>query len=110
MDHRDATRSARRPSRRVLALVAIHAVAAGVLVMWPSSAPGQSGLKPTDLRARGDYTMVTGKTNSGGPSVVYLVDSANQELIALRWDQTKQAMAGIGYRNLGADGRAGKGR
>lgn len=97
-------------SRRMLTLVAVQVIAAIVLIMWPSGATGQSGLKPSDLRARGDYTMVTGKTNSGGPSVVYLVDSANQEMVALRWDQSKQAMAGVGYRNLGADSRSGKGR
>jgi hypothetical protein len=54
--------------------------------------------------------MVAGKTISGGPAAVYIVDSANQELVALKWDQAKQQMVGTGYRSLQGDARAIPGR
>lgn len=62
------------------------------------------------VRVHGEYTMVAGLTTSGGSHVVYVLDSANQELVALRWDQSKSAMAGVGYRNLAADAQAQPGR
>jgi len=61
-------------------------------------------------RARGEYTMVSGRTNSGGAHAVYILDSVNQEMIALRWDQSKQTMSGIGYRSLVQDGQSNPGR
>ena len=39
----------------------------------------------------------------GGAEVVYLVDTVNRELIAVRWDQGRKSLTGIGYRNLDAD-------
>jgi hypothetical protein len=62
-----------------------------------------------DARARGEYTMVTGRVGSGRP-VVYIVDSANQEMVALRWDTGKQNFTGVGYRNILTDARAARGR
>jgi hypothetical protein len=58
------------------------------------------------VRARGEYTMVAGRTNAGGPAAVYIVDAANQEMVVLRWDQSKHSMIGLGYRNILGDGRA----
>jgi hypothetical protein len=79
------------------------------VLTWGPLAIGQNA-QPGVGRARGEYTMVAGRTISGGPAAVYVVDSANQELVALRWDQAKQQMIGMGYRSLQGDARAVPGR
>lgn len=61
-------------------------------------------------RARGEYTLVSGRINAGGADVVSILDAANQELIFLRWDQGKQQLYPIAYRNLIADEAADPGR
>jgi len=74
-------------------------------------ARGAQGQSPQPVnRARGEYTMVAGRTNLGGPAAVYIVDGTNQEMVALRWDQSKQVLVGVGYRNLAGDNRTQTGR
>ena len=82
-------------------LIALNASLVAVLgfVTW---AQGQN----LGVRARGEYTMVAGRTTGAGPAAVYIVDAANQEMVALRWDQSKQSLIGLGYRNLAGDGRS----
>jgi hypothetical protein len=94
--------------RQIAALLIGNGLIAGYLILPDANA--QPANRGDTARARGDYTMVSGRTNQGGPSVVYIVDSSNQELVALRWDQTKKVMGGVGYRNLAADSRGAKGR
>lgn len=74
---------------------------AGVLAIafWPQSATGQ----PAPGRIRGEYTMVSSKTIMGSADAIYVLDSANRELVAMRWDQGRRSLVGIGYRNLDAD-------
>lgn len=102
----------------LLALGAANLAALTAIVLtWPAGAqqpaatpPNKAPVKPLDTRARGDYTMVSGRIGAGGNHVVYVVDSSNQEMIALRWDTTKQVFIGIGYRNLATDGKGARGR
>lgn len=61
-------------------------------------------------RARGTYTMLAGRTSSGGPEAIYVVDSTNQEMVVLRWDSSRRSLAVAGYRNLQADASANPGR
>lgn len=61
-------------------------------------------------RARGDYTMVSGRIQGGNSNVVYVLDAANQELIGLRWNESSKALEGVGYRDLQADAQAEIGR
>jgi hypothetical protein len=93
-------------------LIALNAALLGAFTVltWGPPASGQNAQPAATGRARGDYTMVAGRTISGGPSAVYVVDSSNQELVALRWDQAKQQMVGMGYRSLQGDARAVPGR
>ncbi len=95
------------PLRRV---VAVNVVLLAVLVSM-SIGPG-AGAQPTGAplggasRARGDYTMISGKTNTGNTNAVYVLDAANQELLAVRWDASRQKLVTVGYRNLDADAKA----
>jgi hypothetical protein len=79
-------------------------------VWWGQSAGAQNANVPQGARARGEYTMVAGRTLSGGSDAVYVLDGSNQELLALRWDAAKQGLAGIGYRSLSGDAKAAPAR
>ncbi|MFO0835013.1 MAG: hypothetical protein U0638_08590 [Phycisphaerales bacterium] len=96
-----------KPSVRALAVLNGALILALGLVMLTSSATAQPG---AGGRARGEYTVVAGKTSSGSNSAVYILDAANREMIAVRWDQSKKSLTGIGYRNLDTDSKAQPGR
>ncbi len=69
---------------------------------WPAGASQPGAAVPG--RDRGQYTMVTGRMATGSGDAVYIVDAVNRELVALRWDNSRRALVGVGYRNLDADG------
>ncbi len=54
-------------------------------------------------RARGDYAVVGGATIGGVSGVIYVLDTANRELIALGWNDSTKSLEGIGYRDLSRD-------
>jgi len=96
--------------QRPLLLLNLCLLAAVVVTFWGGDAGAQNANVGDGGRARGDYTMISGKTISGGADAIYVLDAANQELVALRWDSGKQALSGIGYRNLNADAKSSPGR
>jgi hypothetical protein len=80
----------------------------GVLLLalvWAVSVPEviaqNSGARVS--RARGDYTMVSGKMGTGSGEVIYVLDSSNQQVVALRWDSSRKRFNGVGHRDLTAD-------
>jgi len=95
---------------RSLLLLNVVLLAVVLGLMWAPTAGAQNANQPNEGRNRGDYTMISGRTNSGGADAVYVMDASNQELIALRWDGGKQSLVGIGYRSLSADVRSVPGR
>lgn len=54
-------------------------------------------------RPRGEYTMISGRYQGSTTAAVYILDAANQEVIALRWDRNNNRFEGIGYHNLKDD-------
>lgn len=105
---RTIARTAKLADPRV-ALVALNAallLAVGTITLAPSATAQQA------QRPRGEY-MVLGAQMTGSPSsAVHVIDTSNQEMVTLKWDQSRQAFEGIGYRNLRLDaqGQAGGGR
>lgn len=96
----------------VRALVAANVLllaAAAIVIARPTLVPNAFA-QTEAARPRGQYTMVSGKTNQGGPHAVYILDAASREVIALRWDQSRQSLVGVGYRNIEADSRLTQGR
>jgi len=95
--------------RRLLWINAGVLALLGACFAFPAGAqngqPGQPG-----QRARGEYTMISGKISVGSSSAVYILDSVNQEMIALRWDNGRRSFTGIGYRSLDLDSRLQPGR
>jgi hypothetical protein len=62
--------------------------------------------QPTQVRARGQYSMVAGEITGGTPHVVYVTDANNREMIAIRWNNSRRTLDGIGFRDLNADAKA----
>ena len=98
----------RRKHAALAGAIVLNVVLGAILVgkYSPTRAEAQGG-KP---RARGEYTMTTGKSNVGGPDVICVLDAANQEMIFLRWDQSRQQLMAQGYRSLTQDAESGSGR
>ncbi|MEZ6233162.1 MAG: hypothetical protein R3B68_03125 [Phycisphaerales bacterium] len=97
----------RRPgvSRGLLALNAGLVVAAGLVALAPlAQADRQPG------RARGVYTMVNGVIQGGNADAIWIIDSANQEMVVVRWNDGRNTLEGIGYRSLSEDAAARPGR
>lgn len=90
----------------VAPILAIAALAGVLLVQHGPRATAQA---PAN-RARGDYTLIAGRLASGGPHVLYVIDSSNNEMVSLKWDQGRQVMAAFGYRSLSADANMQVGR
>ncbi|MFZ4576306.1 MAG: hypothetical protein ACOYN0_18125 [Phycisphaerales bacterium] len=86
------------------------AVAIGATVASRPVAIGQTEPAASARRPRGEYTLVSAKTNQGGPYAVWVLDAANNEMLVLRWEQSRQTLVGAGYRNLSTDSRQPLGR
>ncbi|MEM8756304.1 MAG: hypothetical protein AAGF47_00800 [Planctomycetota bacterium] len=105
MSNENGTRGGRgRPER--WPLIAINA---GLLVVLgvTTLAPAQ----PAGNRARGEYAILGGEfQGGGGGNAVYIIDASNQEMVAVTWDRSRRALAGIGYRDLARDSQERPGR
>ncbi|MBZ0171834.1 MAG: hypothetical protein K8E66_05595 [Phycisphaerales bacterium] len=99
-----------RPSRRpgLTPLIALNAALVGGLafVEFGPLAQAQPGEPREVARPRGEYTLVGGKIQTGNSDAVYIIDSVNQEMIVLRWEDGRNILSGIGYRDLDADSKA----
>jgi len=84
---------------RCLGLIALNAALAATLaaVTLGASATAQSA------RTRGDYLMVGGRVNGVDGAAVFVIDSSNQEMIAVSLNNTSKKLDGVGYRNLASD-------
>lgn len=91
-------------------LLALNMALLGVLaIVSLSPEAGATNAQP-GARARGAYTMVAGSIRTGNSSAIWLVDSANQELAVLRFNDSKQQLEGIGFRDIAQDATRRPGR
>lgn len=76
-------------------LIALNLVLLAVLavVTWMPRASAQG-------RARANFTMVAGGAPGTQADVIWIVDSVNQQLIALSWEPNERELIGIGGRSL----------
>lgn len=96
--------SARR-KRRALPLVIVNVVLFGVLafVEFGPVAVAQPGMVDPAARPRGAYTLVGGRVQTGNANAVWVIDSANQEMVVLQWEDGRNVLKGVGYRDLEED-------
>lgn len=92
---------------RYTGLIALNAALVGALA-FISLAPGASAQDAR--RPRGEYTMVAGQVQGISESAIYVVDATNQEILAMRWDRSRKALSGIGYRKMSVDSGRPEGR
>jgi hypothetical protein len=95
-----------RSSRPLIYLNAALLLGLGIVTLAPESHAQRAGAG----RVRGEYTMVSGRIMGGNTNAVYIVDAANQEFVAVRWNNASKSLDGLGYRSLQADAQAGPGR
>jgi hypothetical protein len=84
---------------RLIGLLALNAALLGglALVTFSPRATAQSA------RIRGEYAMVAGAVSGSEPSLVYILDTVNQDLIAVRYRTDEKRIEGIGARNVRGD-------
>jgi len=88
------------------ALVGLNAVLLGVLAFvefGPLATAQPADPAAGTPRSRGEYMLVGGEIQTGNSNAVYVIDSVNQEMIVLRWEDGRNVLSGIGYRDLNAD-------
>lgn len=88
--------------RQIRGLVALNG--ALLVVLAAVSLPGAAEAQPGN-RKRGEYTMVGGAIQGGSSNAIVVVDAANQEMIALRWNESSRTLEGLDYRDLAADSK-----
>jgi hypothetical protein len=93
--------------RKRRGLIALNA---GLLVVLAAVSLAPQAQAQRGARARGEYTMVSGRVTGGSNNAVYIVDSSNQEMIALIWNNSRKSLEGLGYRDFAADAGAAPGR
>lgn len=54
-------------------------------------------------RPHGQYAMVSAQVQGQTEAAIVVVDAANEEMAALRWDRSRRILTPIGYRNLRQD-------
>jgi hypothetical protein len=108
-----AIRMMRRLNQAPLSVRALVAVNLGLLALIAGAGISRieaDAQEAQGRRPRGEYTMISAKTNQGGPHAIWVVDASNQEMIVLKWDQSRQMLLGLGYRGLEGDVRLAPGR
>jgi len=72
------------------------ALGAGALALLS----GPLGAQSAADRPAGDYIVVGGSTTGGFTNAIYVLDTANRELVALRWNESTKSLEGSGFRDL----------
>ncbi len=95
-------KSVKRFSREHRGLLALNGmlILALLAVTFAPSAAAQR-----DARRRGNYAMVAAKALGFTEAAIWLLDAANQEMIAMRYDRSNKQLRFLGYRSLEADAR-----
>lgn len=88
-------------NRRYRGLILLNALLLGVLAAVVFS-PRADAQAPRG-RAKGQYAMTSGRVQGVTESVIYIVDAANEQLAAARYDRSRKSLNVIGVRDLAAD-------
>lgn len=89
--------------RAIRGLIGLNAALALCLALVTFSSPVTA--QQAVNRNPGNYTMVGGNIQGQTIDAIYIVDSSNQEMVAMMWDQSRREMQAIGYRDLALDGQ-----
>ena len=101
MNNNQEADRAPRPKRS--GLVALNVVLLAILSAVTLAPSVDAQLSGTSNRVRGDYSIVGGQTLGENASTIYVMDSANREVVAMRWNDSTKALEGVGFRDLVRD-------
>ena len=90
-------------NRRVTFAVVLNLVLLGALAAI-TFAPDAISRNSQLARARGEYTLISGRPNGTTSDAVFILDASNQEIIALKFDSARK-LSVMGYRNLDTDSK-----
>ncbi len=100
-----------RARQRLIGLnIALLLMLGVVTILTSVDAGAQPGAAAPAPRPRGEYTVVSGRYQGGTTNAIYVLDAANQELIALSWDRSRNEIEVIGHRKLSDDAQLKPGR
>ncbi len=88
----------RQQTRALIGLNAVLLIALGAVSLTPDA-----GAQQNTNRSPGAYSIVGGELSSGNANGVYVLDSTNRELILLSWDNSRNSVKFLGYRDLNSD-------
>lgn len=91
----------KRPKSRQIITGANILLAGAALTMLATTLADAQPSQPN--RTAGQYTCVGGQTIGGYTSTIYVLDSANRELVALKWNDGSKQLEGVGFRDLVTD-------
>jgi len=86
-----------RSTLRPVLLIANGVLALALIGTFAAAQPA------SQPRLHGEYSMVAGRTTSSGKDAIYIMDATNREMVAVRWENSRLTLVGIGFRSLDAD-------
>ena len=89
--------------------VALLGVNVALLLVLGAVSLAPSATAQQAQRPRGEYLLLGGQITGSPSSAVHVIDTSNQEMVTLKWDQSATAFEGLGYRNLRLDAQGGRG-
>jgi hypothetical protein len=73
-------------------------VVLALITLTPGAQARQAASRP-----HGQYAMVSAQVQGQTEAAIVVVDAANEEMAALKWDRSRRVLTPIGYRNLRQD-------
>ena len=83
-------------------LVLLNIVLLGALALVSLSSSG-SAIADGQSSTRGEYVAISGTIAGTKTPVIWVVNQASQELVAFQYEEQRNQLVGIGYRNLNND-------
>ena len=85
--------------RRHKVLIAVNAALLGGLTLAHIGvgAPAANASSLQQDRARGSYTMISARAQGQPGDALYIVDNANQDMIVMQWNASRNRLEGVGY-------------
>ena len=85
-------------------LVLLNILLLGALALV-SLSPDDAALADGRSSTRGEYVAISGTIAGTKTPVIWVVNQASQELVAFQYEEQRNQLVGIGYRDLNADAR-----
>ena len=85
-------------------LVLLNIVLLGALALV-SLSPNSAAVADGRSSTRGEYVAISGTIAGTKTPVIWVVNQASQELVAFQYEEQRNQLVGIGYRNLNDDAR-----